>query len=55
MANYKVNFLNVEDTEKFTQGIQSWSETIKFVGLGIYSERAAQLLASVIKIGRAHV
>ena len=49
MANYKVNFLNVEDTEKFTQGIQSWSETIKFVGLGIYSERAAQLLASVIR------
>lgn len=49
MANYKVNFLNVEDTEKFTKGVQSWSETKKFVGLGIYSERAAQLLASVIR------
>lgn len=49
MANYKVNILNVEDTEKFTKGVQSWSESKKFVGLGIYSERAAQLLASVIK------
>lgn len=49
MANYKVNFLNVEDTEKFTKGIQSWSESKKFIGFGIYSERAAQLLASVIK------
>ena len=49
MANYKVNFLNVEDTEKFTKGIQNWSETKKFIGLGIYSERAAQLLASVIR------
>ena len=49
MANYKVNFLNVEDTEKFTKGVQSWSESKKFVGLGIYSERAAQLLASVIR------
>ena len=49
MANYKVNFLNVEDTEKFTQGVSSWSNTKKFLGLGIYSERAAQLLASVIR------
>lgn len=49
MANYKVNFLNVEDTEKFTKGVQSWSESKKFIGLGIYSERAAQLLASVIR------
>lgn len=49
MANYKVNFLNVEDTEKLTKGVQSWSETKKFIGLGIYSERAAQLLASVIR------
>ena len=49
MANYKVNFLNVEDTEKFTKGVQSWSESKKFIGLGLYSERAAQLLASVIK------
>lgn len=49
MANYKVNILNVEDTEKFTKGVQSWSESKKFIGLGIYSERAAQLLASVIR------
>ena len=49
MANCKVNFLNVEDTEKFTEGVKSWSETKKFIGLGIYSERAAQLLASVIR------
>jgi hypothetical protein len=49
MANYKVNILNVEDTAKFTQGVQSWSETKKFIGLGIYSERAAQLLANVIR------
>lgn len=49
MANYKVNFLNVEDTEKFTKGVQSWNESKKFIGLGIYSERAAQLLASVIR------
>ncbi len=49
MANYKINFLNVEDTEKFTKGIKNWSESKKFIGLGIYSERAAQLLASVIR------
>jgi hypothetical protein len=50
MVNYKVNFLNVEDTEKFTAGVYSrWSDNQKFIGLGIYSERAAQLLASVIR------
>ena len=49
MANYKVNFLNVEDTDKFTKGTQSWTGTTKFIGLGFYSERAAQLLANVIR------
>lgn len=49
MANYKVNFLNVEDTEKFTKGISSWGNNQKFLGLGIYSERAAQLLSNVIR------
>jgi hypothetical protein len=49
MANYKVNFLNVEDTDKFTKGTQNWSGTMKFVGLGFYSERAAHLLANVIR------
>jgi hypothetical protein len=45
----KINFLNAENTEKFTKGVQSFDEFKKFIGLGIYSERAAQLLASVIK------
>lgn len=49
MANYKINFLNVEDTEKFTNGVSSWSNNQKFIGLGIYSERAAQLLSNVIR------
>lgn len=51
MANVdcKVNFLSAEDTDKFTNNIITWGNSQKFIGLGIYSERAAQLLANVIR------
>lgn len=47
MANFEVNLLSVEDTEKFTNSNNQ--RFIKFIGLGIYSERTAQLLTNVIK------
>ena len=46
---YEVNFLSAEDTEKFTKGVDSWCESQKFIGLGLYSERAARLLVGVIR------
>ena len=50
MANYKVNFLNVEDTNRYSSDNVDWyGRTSKFVGLGIYSKKSASLLADMIR------